>query len=207
MTPLLLPPFQGDLNDLCTKFSNCLVGKGEDTPQARPWRGGYGHCSALVKPVRDAASGVFTELFSGHTTWAGFESMTRAFKHYDFALTGEGGAIVPGRHSIFSGYPSCAVSTGELSRMGVGGGCVLRASMNCCTLSPYSDDWYQLAPSNLAVFETTIDNNNASLWDAVTPQTVPYWIRNQVQGYSKGEAQRACAPALNCSAATFYLAP
>lgn len=35
-------------------------------------------------------------------------------------------------------------------------------------------------PSKLAVLETTIDNNNASLWDAVTPQTVPYWIRNQV---------------------------
>ncbi len=44
-----------------------------------------------------------------------------------------------------------------------------------------SDDWYQLAPSNLAVIETTIDNNNASLWDAVTTETVPYWIRNQVR--------------------------
>ena len=143
---------QGDLSDLCSVFPNCLAG-GAPSDSHPPWRGGASHCSALVKPVR-LANGSYSDLFAGHTTWAGFESMTRVYKHYDFAITSaKGGAYVPGRHVVFSSYPSCTVST---------------------------DDWYQLSPSRLAVLETTIDNNNASLWVAVTPQTVPYWIRNQV---------------------------
>jgi hypothetical protein len=41
------------------------------------------------------------------------------------------------------------------------------------------DDWYQTS-AGLVVTETTIENNNNSLYDLVVPQTVLYWTRNMV---------------------------
>eukprot|EP01116_Phalansterium_solitarium_P020182 TRINITY_DN5886_c0_g1_i1.p1 TRINITY_DN5886_c0_g1~~TRINITY_DN5886_c0_g1_i1.p1 ORF type:complete len:591 (+),score=253.83 TRINITY_DN5886_c0_g1_i1:46-1773(+) len=111
-----------------------------------------GHCSAIIKPVLDE-NGTYVELFAGHTTWSNYETMTRIFKHYDFPWLDANGNTVPGRHVSFSSYPTMPCS---------------------------SDDWYTLAPSQLAVLETTIENNNANLWDDVRPESVPYWIRNGV---------------------------
>jgi hypothetical protein len=41
------------------------------------------------------------------------------------------------------------------------------------------DDWYTTS-AGLVITETTIKNNNASLWQYVVPQTVPDWTRNLV---------------------------
>jgi hypothetical protein len=41
------------------------------------------------------------------------------------------------------------------------------------------DDWY-VTSANLVVSETTIINNNASLWELLTPHSVPEWLRNML---------------------------
>jgi len=110
----------------------------------------YGHCSVLIKLLEDKS-----DLYSTHTTWSYIGTMTRIYKHYDFPLTFGNGSneIIPGKRVIFSSYP------GVLSSI---------------------DDWYTTSPAGLVVTETTIDNNNKSLYDLVKPQTLFYWIRNIV---------------------------
>ena len=56
------------------------------------------HCSALVKVTGD-----LSELFFAHVAWFIFQSMTRIFKHYNFALNQ---AAVAGRQMSFSSYPA-----------------------------------------------------------------------------------------------------
>jgi hypothetical protein len=137
------------------------------------------HCSVLVKLIAgnndttttntttNNSSFPWSELYVAHTTWSGFEDMTRIYKMYDFPFsvagegTGEGTdegtdekiSVVPGRRLAFSSYPGNLFST---------------------------DDWYT-ASSGLAVTETTIDNHNVTLWSHVVPKgTVLTWIRTQV---------------------------
>jgi len=88
----------------------------------------------------------------GHTTWSGYNTMTRIYKQYDFPfrMGPSDNTIVPSRHIAFSSYPACFQST---------------------------DDFYQTSPSNLVVVETTIDNNNSSLWSYVVPNTILEWMR------------------------------
>lgn len=114
-------------------------------------RGGRAdHCSALVRLLPGAA-----DLLVSHTTWAGFEGMTRILKRYDMPLPGAGGgAPVPGRWSATSGYPAM--------------------------IGYSSDDFYVLG-SGLVTLETTIDNSNASLaLEYASPFVVLEWARNLV---------------------------
>jgi hypothetical protein len=133
---------QGDLLDLCPALG-CIDLDGTEFHERRS----DGHCSVLIKPLSN-----WTDIYMGHTTWAGFNSMTRIYKRYDFPFRvgPNDNTTVPGRHIAFSSYPACFQST---------------------------DDFYQTSPSTLVVVETTIENNNASLWDYITPNTVLEWMR------------------------------
>lgn len=144
--------FQGDLDDLDTVFS---LRRGEERAGAAVKSDG--HCSVLIKAVGGGAGGGHpSELLVAHTTWGRFETMTRMMKLYDFpwSVSGApGGATVAATAISFSSYPASLFS---------------------------DDDYYVTFPSNLVVSETTISNNNASLWAYVVPTTVPEWARNMV---------------------------
>lgn len=101
------------------------------------------HCSALVRLTNTSSSSPSAsaqELYIGHASWSGAETMTRTWKQYTFPwrLLPNEEARVPAVVSSFSGYPGQVVS---------------------------SDDFYQLQPSNLALVETTIGNNNNTLYE------------------------------------------
>lgn len=136
------------------------------------------HCSSIVKAVGATPSGGFSDIFITHTTWSGAETMNRIFKQYSmpFAMYGWGqeptaagkgkdgkkafaagpsaadDEIVPGERIAFSSYPATSYS---------------------------ADDFYAIS-SGLAVVETTISNNNATLWQYVQPNTVLDWARSMV---------------------------
>lgn len=114
---------------------------------------GESHCSVLLKSVVNASSGAVDDVLASHTTWSQFESMTRIWRVADlpFRRSASDSRLVPGRLMSFSSYPGTMHS---------------------------DDDWYLVAPSGLLVTETTIENNNASLWQFVVPQTIPDWARN-----------------------------
>jgi hypothetical protein len=86
----------GDLDDLTSVFVQ---------PSQRA-RSSESHCSVLVKPIGDPAAP--TELYIGHTTWGGYESMTRVYKNYDFPFRLNGGSEeqVAARQISFSSYPA-----------------------------------------------------------------------------------------------------
>jgi hypothetical protein len=89
------------------------------------------HCSVLVKLVggkeekeerrkedetKHTPQLPWSELFVAHTTWSGFEDMTRVYKMYDlpFSTDGKpGSAPVPGRRLAFSSYPGNLFSTDD----------------------------------------------------------------------------------------------
>ena len=100
------------------------------------------HCSALVK-----VNGDLSELYFAHVAWFIFQSMTRIFKHYNFALNQ---AAVAGRQMSFSSYPAYLSSL---------------------------DDWYAVWSSGLAVLETTNNVFNKTLYQAVAPQSLFAWHR------------------------------
>jgi len=112
---------------------------------------GGGHCSALVRLLPGAADVVFA-----HATWAGFEDMTRVLKDYRFpwSTTGSPGAPpAPATRVVFSSDPG----------------------------SLFSGDDFYVMDSGLAMLETTIGNNNATLYALfVTPRSVLEWVRNVV---------------------------
>jgi hypothetical protein len=112
---------------------------------------GGGHCSALVRLLPG-----FSEVFFAQATWAGFEDMTRILKEYDFPWTTTGrpgDPRVPATRVVFSSDPASLFS---------------------------GDDFYVLG-SGLAMLETTIGNNNATLYQLfVSPHTVLEWVRNIV---------------------------
>ena len=100
------------------------------------------HCSALVKVTGD-----FSELFFAHVAWFIFQSTTRIFKHYDFALKQ---TAVAGRQMSFSSYPAYLSSL---------------------------DDWYAVWSSGIAVLETTNNVFNKTLYEAVKPESLFAWHR------------------------------
>lgn len=114
---------------------------------------GESHCSVLLKTTLNASTGAVADVLASHTTWSQFESMTRIWRVADLPFRRSAGdaRLVPGRLMSFSSYPGTVHS---------------------------DDDWYLITPSGLLVTETTIENNNASLWQYVVPQTIPDWARN-----------------------------
>ena len=116
-----------------------------------------GHCSAVVRYLTGSAGGEGAgapELFTSQVTWSSFESMLRVYKTYDMPFTVDGrpgSPTVPNRVVSFSGYPG-TVSSG--------------------------DDWYVLAPTGLVALETTIGNNNNTLYALyMLPASVLEWAR------------------------------
>jgi Phospholipase B len=108
------------------------------------------HCSALIRMNSDAS-----EIFLGHASWAGAETMLRTWKIYDFPWTQlpQASGLAAGRISSFSGYP------GQI---------------------PSLDDFI-VKSSGLVLTETTIGNNNATLSELYTvPTTVLDWMRGIV---------------------------
>jgi hypothetical protein len=143
----------GDLADLNVVFPQPGADPSIEVRTAAAAAATDGHCSVLVKAV---GSGASQDLLITHTTWSGFNTMTRIFKGYDLPYTLDGNAAhgrVPATYVSFSSYPAAMYS---------------------------DDDWYTLHPTNLVVTETTIQNNNASLWQYVQPHTVLDWARNMV---------------------------
>jgi hypothetical protein len=109
----------GDLDDLCVPdLFNCTkvaLGRGLQSSKS--------HCSLLVKPVVDAATGKPADLLFAHTTWSGFETMTRVYKRYDFPLSVDGtagGAQVPAVSISFSSYPAALYSDDDWLQTSVG---------------------------------------------------------------------------------------
>jgi Phospholipase B len=168
----------GDLFDLDVLFPDAIAehsplagrltrpggekSKGKITPR------GMTHCSSMVgvavpttfdssyaSPCA-AANANPTDIFMSHSTWAGYESMSRIFKMIDMpvATTGAPNApIVPGTRVSFSSYPATLYS---------------------------SDDVYATS-AGLLIQETTINNYNESLYKEYTvPQTVLTWARVMV---------------------------
>ena len=93
------------------------------------------------------------DLIGSHNTWTTYQSMLRVIKLHDlkFGQTSKS----TGFHSAsvkFSSYPGYITSV---------------------------DDFY-VTSNKLAVFETTIENNNASLWKYVQPSTLPTSIRGVI---------------------------
>ena len=154
----------GDMDDLCVVFG-CMqttswrraraTGVKADPELLRHERSlSDGHCSALVKPLGPLSAP--TDVLFGHTTWNPLEAMTRVYKLYDFPWTVSGvpgSATVPGTQIAFSSFPGVLYSF---------------------------DDYYTTYPAALGVLETTIINNNASLWALVRPTSVMEWVRNMV---------------------------
>jgi hypothetical protein len=113
----------------------------------------FRHCSLLVKPVRGAHGDKPVDLMFAHTAWFGYETMTRIYKRYDFPLTLDGtSGVVPATSIAFSSYPAAVFSY---------------------------DDWL-MTSAGLGISETTIENNNATLWQFVTPSSVLEWARSMV---------------------------
>jgi hypothetical protein len=155
------------MDDLCVAFG-CVrtsswrraraaraEGFREDDPTVRFERSlGDGHCSALVKPIGELSAP--TDVYFAHTTWNPYGTMVRIYKMYDLAFTVSGtpgSEPVPGRQISFSSFPGVYYSF---------------------------DDYYTIYPSSVAVLETTIINNNATLWALLKPESVMDWARNMV---------------------------
>ncbi|XP_047119464.1 putative phospholipase B-like 2 [Schistocerca piceifrons] len=97
-------------------------------------------CSGLVRLLP-----LNRDLLVGHATWSGYNTMLRVQKKVVLPVRATGraqGAPVPGHVAVFSSYPGVIGSV---------------------------DDFYVLS-SGLVAVETTIGNNNASLWSYVRPR-------------------------------------
>lgn len=91
----------------------------------------------------------------GHTTWDQFSAMVRILKSYDMPLTGLRSDEKTHRTISFSSSPGYLASV---------------------------DDFY-LSDSGLAVTETTNGVYKESLYELVSPATVPSWMRANVASY------------------------
>ena len=169
---LITMSMHSDMDTLCPLFGGCFdaplhskfpipqpqpVNANPSAPLTAPNRI-KDHCSVIIKLLSDADTGKLSELYTAHTTWTGFEDMTRIYKLYDLpysvssASYGGKKQIIPGRKIATSSYPGNLFST---------------------------DDYYTLG-TGLAVTETTIDNHNTDLWTEVLPTTVLTWLRTMV---------------------------
>ena len=97
---LLTLSLHSDMDTLCPLFGCTSV-----PSQHRPRVSGRGHCSAIVKLIDTDTP----ELYTAHTTWTGYEDMTRVYKMYDFAFTEAGGHT----RLAFSSYPGNLFSTDD----------------------------------------------------------------------------------------------
>ncbi|KAM6155757.1 putative phospholipase B-like 2 [Rhynchocyon petersi] len=112
---------------------------------------GSGSCSALIKLLPGQR-----DLLVAHNTWNSYQHMLRIIKKYSFQFH-EGpqkdSLLAPSNTLVFSSYPGIIFSC---------------------------DDFYVLS-SGLVTLETTIGNNNPSLWKYVQPKgSVLEWVRNIV---------------------------
>lgn len=136
---------------------NTLVGDMDDlrrvfAPEAREGSSDE-HCSALFKVLGSDPANAPTDILAGHTTWSNFEGMTRIWKVYDlpWRMSAAAPPTVPGRVISMSSYPGCLTS---------------------------DDDWMVAYPTHLVFTETTIENNNRTLWKyVVADQVVLEWTR------------------------------
>ena len=64
-----------------------------------------GHCSVLVKVTAD-----FSEVFGAHSTWSGYNTMNRIFKHYNLRLQS---SFVAANRVSFSSYPGYLASVDD----------------------------------------------------------------------------------------------
>uniref|UniRef100_A0A4Q8K3A3 Phospholipase B-like n=2 Tax=Liphistius sp. SGP-2016 TaxID=1905180 RepID=A0A4Q8K3A3_9ARAC len=112
---------------------------------------GSGSCSALIKVLPNNK-----DLYVAQDTWSSYNTMLRTLKKYNISVhTGmqRGSPVVPGRAVAFSSQPGLIFS---------------------------GDDFY-LISSGLAAVETTVGNNNVSLWKYIKAKgAVLEWIRNIV---------------------------
>ncbi|CAN7988693.1 unnamed protein product, partial [Ixodes pacificus] len=95
------------------------------------------------------------DILFAHDAWFLYRSMLRIEKKYMFPwhLTSRSSETIPGHTISMSSYPGKLVSL---------------------------DDFY-LASSGLAITETSIENNNDSLWNLVRPDSAPLtWVRGMV---------------------------
>jgi hypothetical protein len=139
----------GDMDDLCVVFGCTDRHAPPGTPPVKTRYGSGGHCSVLIKPL--GPPGAPTDFIMGHTTWGVYETMTRVWKRYTLPLhtsIAQGAPLVP---AITMSFPSYA---GALFSF---------------------DDMY-VTSSGLFITETTIVNNNNTLWASVTPQTVSFSV-------------------------------
>ncbi|XP_006901078.1 PREDICTED: putative phospholipase B-like 2 [Elephantulus edwardii] len=112
---------------------------------------GSGSCSALIKLLPGQH-----DLLVAHNTWNSYQHMLRMIKKYSFQFhqgPQEDSPLVPSNNLVFSSYPGTIFSC---------------------------DDFYVLS-SGLVTLETTIGNNNPTLWKYVQPKgSVLEWVRNIV---------------------------
>ncbi|XP_013790770.1 putative phospholipase B-like 2 [Limulus polyphemus] len=136
-------------------FSN-ICGDLEDLEvvlkKTRPRRKlGEGSCSALIK-LLDGNK----DIYVAHDTWTAYNTMLRVLKKYNLQIhvsPQKGSPLVPGHTVSFSSSPGMIFS---------------------------GDDFYVIS-SGLVTIETTIGNDNSTLWKYVQPEgTVLEWIRNLV---------------------------
>ncbi|KAG8181373.1 hypothetical protein JTE90_008842 [Oedothorax gibbosus] len=106
-------------------------------------------CSALVKVLPN-----FKDIYFSHNTWTTYNSMLRVLKKYSLQLhtsLAPGSPVIPGHTYSFSSQPGLL----------------------------FSEDDFYLISTGLATMETTIKNDNASLWKYVVPdQIILEWQRN-----------------------------
>ena len=75
----------GDLDDLNVVFPQQQ--QQQPAQHRRKGGGGDGHCSVLIKAVVPRPGAPPSDLLASHTTWSGFNTMTRVYKLYDFPWT------------------------------------------------------------------------------------------------------------------------
>jgi len=180
-----------------------------------------GHCSILVKAV-GGASGAPTDLLASHTTWSGFDTLTRVCTSgLRLPLDGEagrgavqGGLLIatvrlssprgvrssrdrrPLARSLpcavaFSSYPAAPFSDDDWCGTRARAGAPACLPCHPCPRCPCR----YLTSARLAVTETTIANNNASLWAWVRPDTV-LGVGAQHRGEPPGVLRRGVGRAL-----------
>ena len=116
----------------------------------KPKKLGAASCSAIVKVLDD-----YQDVYFSHDTWDSYYRMLRIYKAYDLQYSADGTDPhyrIPGAKISFSSYAINLQS---------------------------NDDFYNIG-TGLAVMETTIGNNNASLLDRITFTSLPYYFRVQL---------------------------
>jgi hypothetical protein len=112
----------------------------------------HAHTSVVVKLVAEQAA-VPPELYIAHTTWTGYEQMTRVYKMYDFAYSEAGGRTA----IAFSGYPGNLYSDDDWYH------CCAKDLSSCHSFLP------SLTLSPLRVFTHSLHSPHLPLCLVLTP--------------------------------------